>query len=120
MKEFWFTIILFIIIIGGVIANAVYVSTVSERLEWFAEEVDIGKDSDVLIDQLQNYWDKHKRFIGISVDTPQVDAVEKIILSLRLSYDRGESFEFEKYRLHLSEMSREISHLETLSLQTVF
>ena len=120
MKEFWITLILFIIILGGVIANSIYVSAVSQSLEDFAEEMNYERDSEALLDELQGFWSKHKKFIALSVDTPQIDSVEKIIMSLRLAHERRENFEFEKYRLHLFEASREIARLENLSLQTVF
>lgn len=119
MKDFWFAMVLFVIILGGVIVNSIYVSEISRELEGFADRINYERNSEVLLDELQDFWNKHKKFVAISVDTSQIDSIEKIILSLRLAYDRGESFEFEKYRMQLSEVSREMARLETLSLQTV-
>ena len=120
MKDLWIALILLVLILGGIIANSFYIFSVSSKLENITEKLDYNKDPEPLIDELENFWKENRVLLSFSVDTPQLDSIDIIILSLRLAYESEEEFEFEKYRLQLSEVSKEISILERFSLQTVF
>ena len=120
MKDFWISISLFVIVLMCVTINSIYVSSISSKLESIAEELNYDGSPATLISELATLWEKSRVWLSLSVDTPQLDSIDIIIDSLRLSYEMQEPFEFEKYRLQLSELSKEISILEKLTLQTVF
>ena len=120
MKAFWISLALFLLVIGAVIANAAYISYISDRLEEYSKSIQYNKSPADLIEELQDFWDKHRKFIGLSMETPEIDSVEKTILSLKLSYEEGQEFEFERCRLLLAKASREIKRLETFSIENIF
>ena len=119
MKDFLISITLFVIVIVCVAINSIYVSSISSKLESIAERLDLNSSPAPLIAELEAIWEKNRPWLSLSVDTPQLDSVDIIIDSIRLSYEMEDAFEFEKYRLQLSELSKEISILEKLTLQTV-
>ena len=119
MKDFLISITLLIIVLVCVVVNSIYVSSISSRLESISEALDFDSSPAPLIAELEAIWEKNRPWLSLSVDTPQLDSVDIIIASIRLSYEMKEGFEFEKYRLQLSELSKEISILEKLTLQTV-
>ena len=120
MKAFWFSVVLFIIIVGAVVGNSFYVSFLSDSLDRYTKEIENSESPAALINELQDFWNTNRKFAGLSIETPELDSVGRIIVSLRLAYEEGSEFEFKHSLLMLSEASREISRLERLSLENLF
>ena len=120
MRAFICSVVLFIIIIGGVVGNAVYISFVAGRLERYADLLENSNSPDSTLDELWDFWNTHRKFTAISVETKELDAIEKIILTLELSSESGAKFEFENYRRLLKKAATELSRLERLSVESIF
>lgn len=120
MRAFICSVVLFIIIIGGVIGNAFYVSFVADRLEQYADRLKNNKSPTNTLEELWDFWNMHRKFTAISVETKELDAIEKIILTLELSAETGAEFEFENCRRLLKEAATELSRLERLSMESIF
>lgn len=120
MKSFWGSVVLFAIIVFAVIINGIYIIHVSDRLSAYAEQLEKEKNPATLLGELQDFWDYHRRFLSLSVDTATIDEVEKIILALAVSHQNSNLHEFEKHRAYLDEMSKEISRLERLDIENIF
>ena len=72
-----------------------------------------------LLEELQDLWKEHRKFLTFSIDTVTLDEIEKTILSLVVAHESGNSYEFEKYRAYLGEAAREISRFERLDLENI-
>ena len=119
MKAFWFSVILFAMIILAVALNGIYIIRVSEHLREYSDRLE-KENPAALLDELQDYWEYNRRFLSFSMDAITIDEVEKIILSLQVSHQSNDRYEFEKYRVYLNEMAEEISRLERLDIENIF
>ena len=120
MKSFWGSVILFALLILSVTLNGIYVAHVAERIDQYAERLETEKeDPTALLEELQDLWKKHRKFLTFSIDTVTLDEIEKTILSLVVAHESGNSYEFEKYRAYLGEAAREISRFERLDLENI-
>ena len=118
MKSFWGSVILFAILILSVTLNGIYIKSLSERIGGYAERLE-KEDPTALLDELQDLWKQHRKFLAFSIDTITLDDIEKTILSLTVAHERGDGYEFEKYRAYLGEAAREIARFERLDIENI-
>ena len=120
MKGLWASLVLFALMLGFVIGNAIYVKHVADGLARFANDLKNNESPAALLEELQDFWQKHKKFLGLSVETPSLDSVDRAILSLKSAIETNEPFDIESNRLLLEELSRELERVERLSFENIF
>ena len=121
MKAFWISIILFIILIGCIVSNAIYIRKVTDYVT-YSVEVLAANESDRKegLEKLELFWGKHKNIIGLSVGFRELDHFGEIMVGLRWAYDEGDEREFRKYCSLLLDALEEISRSERISIGNIF
>ncbi len=89
MKALIFSLVLFTLVIGLVIANAIYINRASEDIKSLALSVANGESeaSDKLIER----WDRQKTIMALTVGLREVDAVSEQIIKLCVASSLGNS-----------------------------
>lgn len=120
MRSFYLSIFLFIILVIGIISNAVYVIDSSEYLKNAAESLTKADGREENLYRLEEFWSKNQELINISVSNMQLDGVGKIIVSLRCAHEADDESEFLKNCALLGDAADELCRAERLSIGTVF
>ena len=121
MKAWIASLCLFLLLIGVIIANAIYVHRVTDHLREATEALvfDEASTADAL-DALWEYWNRHRALIALSIGFRELDHVCETMISLRASYDTRSASDFEQYRRLLADAADEISRLERFSVENLF
>ena len=121
MKAWVASLCLFLVLIGIIIANAIYVHRVTNHLCGVTEHLqfDDAKAAQAL-DELAAYWNRHRALVALSIGYRDLDHVCETIICLRAAYDTQSASDFETYRRILSDAAVEISRLERFSLENLF
>ena len=121
MKAWIISLCLFVLLIGTIIGNAVYVHRVSAHLRTVTDSLcfENGQTAQAL-DALATYWDKHRPFVALSIGYRDLDHVCETMIFLRAAYDTRNASDFESYRRLLLDAADEISRLERFSVENLF
>ena len=121
MKAWIASLFLFVLLIGIIIANAVYIHRVSAHLQSAANSLCFESEQTAqTLDELSAYWRRHRARIALSISYRDLDHVCETIISLRAAYDTQSASDFENYRQLLSDVAGEISRLERFSVENLF
>lgn len=121
MKAWIVSLCLFILLIGIIIGNAVYVHRVADHLcsTLHALHFEDAKTAATL-EELDAYWQRHHPFISLSISYRELDHVSETMISLRAAYDTQNVSDFEGYRQLLLDAADELSRLERFSVENLF
>lgn len=119
MKAFFISLLLFILLIGGIVGNAVYVHRVTDRLLQSLDAISFSS-SEAEWDELEDYWDRHRAFVALSISYRELDHFSESLIALRAARDADSSFDFEIYHAIAVDAAREIARLERFSLENLF
>ena len=121
MKAWIISLCLFVILIGAIIGNAVYIHRVAEHLCSVTQSLCFEDERSASeLEALEAYWRRHRPFVSLSIGYRELDHVCEVLISLRAAYDSGNSSDFECYRRLLSDAADEISRLERFSVENLF
>ena len=121
MKAWFFSLCLFLVLIGMIIANAIYVHRTSKHICSLLETLSFeGAATKNTLDELQRYWDQHRPFIALSIGYRDLDHVCETLISLRASYEVQSAPDFELYRQVAADAVRDLGRLERFSIENLF
>lgn len=77
MKSFLISLILALLMVGGVVMNGIYINEVGNRIQKDAEQLPLPTDPSCLamVSKLETQWKKDARWIHISVNHSIVDRI---------------------------------------------
>ena len=120
MKALTATLILFALLIGVVVANSIYVRSVSQKIGDIAEDLKTASSKEDAISNLKSIWHRNKPYLNLSIRANEIERMNDLIEALEASYNAQNEAEFQKYCILISELAEEFSHYETISPNSVF
>lgn len=122
MKIFIFSLILFALLICSLVFNYIYVNRVTDRLCSLIlalPSVD-SPDCSARVDELYESWQSAKRVLGISLGVNETDAIEDLLVSLKIYADTNSAVYFENTCALLVNRFRTIATFESFSVENIF
>ena len=120
MRSFITAILLFVILIASVTANALYINSVCSKIDATAESLTNASNKQALISELKSLWKKNVKIFNLSIRVNEIERMNDLIESLSASYDAQNDAEFKKYCTLISELAQDLAHYETLSFRSIF
>ncbi len=120
MKAVPISIILFLILIICIVANAIFINESSSYLSDASNALYAKNDREATLDKLEAFWESRRDIIGLSVSNLILDEADDVIICLREAERSGDEAEFQKYRMRLSDISKKVARAEKLSIGNIF
>jgi hypothetical protein len=120
MRAFIISSLIFAAVLGGVIANAVFVADTADRLCALTSEIITDTGSASAVDELERVWQKRHLPLSISVDLDTVERIDELMISLRSAYAEGAHQEIRRLCLIINDTCEELSRYERLSFYALF
>ena len=119
MKALIAASLLFVLLLGIILANALYVRHVAfeiqDRLARLTEDT-LTSES---LAQLTAYWEKHKKFLSLSVPFRDVAALSQALLSMCAAEQSNNLSDFHLYRNLAMDASHALLRLEYFSIENL-
>ena len=97
MKELIISLILFGLLLVGVSLNAVFVQRCAEYLNDYSQRLQDDADKAALLEALETDWQKSKTVLEWTVAHRELEGIDELMLSLRVSHERGNEADFARY-----------------------
>ena len=120
MRAFIISIVLTVILTVAVIANAAYISKVTEQMKEIVRQIENnGPDSDAF-DELYSIWSRHKKFFSLSVGFAEIDHVTEYITRLGCAIENKSAADMRRNCALLNIFFDDVTRHEKLSLLNIF
>ena len=120
MKAFWFTVALFLILLGCVFLNARFLRRTSEELIGYADQLTEVADREKTVTALERCWDDTRTWISLTVSFQELDHFGELVAQLRWAHDTKNETELIRYRSLLIDAAEELSRTEQFSIENLF
>ncbi len=121
MKAWIVSVCLFLLLIGAIVINAIYVNRVAAHIVDTASTLCLeNPDVQARIVSLESYWNRHRPYVALSIGYRELDHLCEILISLRASYDTQNTSDFELYRQLTIDAATELARLEQFSVENLF
>ena len=117
MKIFIFALALFILLVGFIIFNYIYVNKTSDELAQTTARLSQSINE---INALEEFWETKRPIIVLSSGMSKIDNIYCLIDSLRIYAKYGNTVEFECVRELLINAFLDLSEFESLKLEDIF
>jgi len=117
MKSFVLTVILFCLLISVIVINSLYTKNIANEIEKKITDLDFEEEITDELNEIQEYWEKQEKIVGISVGFKEIDKTCELIISLKTYYQYQNKQEFERVKLLLLDVIEEITRLEKFNLR---
>ena len=116
MRSLSITVALFLLLIICIIFNSLYIHRCADRITEMATEILDGCEAR----ELEMFWNNNKAYVGISISEAQIDNISRIITSIQLDQEYGNTPELEKDVALLLQAVESLRQYESLSIQSLF
>ena len=121
MKAWIISLVLFILLLGLIIGNAVYIHRVAARLCEISDSLVFDEEeTEARFEMLEAYWERNRAFIALSISYRELDRVAEMMISLRSAYETKNASDFEEYRRLFRDVADEISRFERFSVENLY
>lgn len=120
MKAFIISLLLTLILTVSVIANAVYISTVTEQMKSLVDGIGQNLSDDKAFRELENTWARHKKFFSVSVGFEEIDHVTEYITRLGYDIESGSDIDVRRNCALLQNFFCDVTRHEKISLFNIF
>ena len=122
MKSLIATSVLFILMLGGIAANTVYVNRVADDLEQVVLALPDAREADCVsaVSALQESWDRRVDFIEFASGFSTVDRISEYVSTLLVCASIGDVYGYYSARTLLLDAVSDMRRPENLSLGTIF
>ncbi len=112
------SVLLFGLMLGGIVFNAIYINKVTTRLQNALDELpDIfSPDCAVRAQELLAYWEKHEPYVGLSVSFTVVDRLTEQAILLAACAEGGDVFGFQSALALVKDCVQDVRRLEQFSI----
>lgn len=119
MKSFVIASFLFILLIGLIIGNAIYVHHVSNQILWQLEALSFEDTADEVAAP-GRYWERHRAFVSLSLGYRELDHLTESLISMEAAHKSLDASDFERFREICRDAARELTRLERFSAENLF
>ena len=121
MKTFWCSLVVFLLLLGAITVNYFYVNRTADELLRLTDALpDDPQEAAQALNELSDYWDSHRDWLGMSVSYLELNHVGELIVSMDINREQGETAEFLRCRALLSPAIDEVRRLEQFKVWNVF
>ena len=120
MKAFIISLILTIILVIAVIANAIYISRITEQMKSLVTEICRGSSRDKAFEELNNIWAHNKSFFTISVGFDEIDHVTEYVTRLGFAIEEHDDIGIRRNCALLENFLSDVTRHESISLLNIF
>ena len=119
MKSFVIASFLFILLIGLIVGNAIYVHHVSKQILLRLDALSFESTADEVAAPGQ-YWDCHRAFVSLSLGYGELDHLTESLISMEAAHKTLNASDFERFREICRDAARELTRLEQFSAENLF
>lgn len=121
MKSLAISIILFILLITGLILNAIYINEETSKLTVLVKGLDDinCEDFDEQISRLEEEWQRFRRIADISCQHSDLNKIDLTIQEMKARAEVNSPEDYETARQALIFLLKELSRLEKLSPESL-
>ena len=118
MKILIVSTLLFALMLGGIVFNAIYINKVTTRLQNALEELpDISSpDCTKQAREVLAYWEKHEPYVGLSVSFTMIDRLTEQAILLAACAECEDVFGFQSALALLRDCVQDVRRLEQFSI----
>ena len=120
MKVVWISTALFLLMLGGIVWNAVYIHQSGAYLSSTIAAMESPERREEALSNVEAFWNKHQSLFGLSVSFRELDHFGELLTQLRWAHDRGSEEDFQKYRTLLQDAVEEITRNEQCFIKNLF
>ena len=120
MKAFIISLLLFLLLIGCIILNTVFLNRSADHFRALAMAIETPENRRESLEELAATWEKQKKWIGLTVSFRELDHFGEIITQLHWAYEQKNEQEFQKYRSLFLDAIEEITRTERFSIENLF
>ena len=117
MKSFFCSLGIFILMLGLIVWNYVYMASTCDALAEKIEALPACDGADDALAALSEYWDREKNKIGISVSQHTIDKMNDCMAELKYAVKNRDAQIFECARYRAISIVEELRDAESLSLE---
>lgn len=119
MKTFYLTLFLFIILVGAIVANVVFVWHTADTLETMVASLPDLPETGAALAELETFWQKRRVPLSLSVPAGAILLFDTALTGLRSSAECGRKADYELYRAEALLAIRGLARLERFSAENL-
>ncbi len=119
MKSVVLSLLLFLLILGAIVANSFYVSHFCDDILEIAQKLEYSEQKETLISEMKVVWNKNRDWLDFSIKLNEIERMNDLIESLESAYKANNQAEFSKYCALITELAQEFAEHEKLSLRSI-
>ena len=121
MKSFAISILLTVLMLSGIVWNAIYINNVADRMnEMLSALPDVGNDDcSGAAQEIADYWEKNSLYVGLSVSYTVADRVSEQAATLCACAECNDLFGYRTALALLRDAVGDMRRLEQFSLENL-
>jgi len=119
MKTFYLSLFLFILLVGLIVGNAIFVRYTTAALEKDIGALPSITDAGAALDTLEMLWQKRRIWLSLSVPAGQMLHFETAFSGMRSAVKNGDAADYEIYRAQALLAVRGLARLERFSAENL-
>ena len=117
MKSFIFSIIIFSLLIILVISNSIYIHQVADKM--LTISASLSPSNIEATEELYSIWQNNRLIFTISIHDSEIEKISELTENLKSAATIGDSTEFNKNVVLLSDLLQELKKNEEISFQGI-
>ena len=119
MKTFYLTLFLFIILIGAIAGNAVFVLRTADTLQSMVASLPAVPETGAALTELETLWQRRRVLLSLSVPAGALLLFDTALTGIRSSAESGIKADYELYRAEALLAIRGLVRLERFSAENL-
>ena len=121
MKAWIVSLCLFVLLLGAIVGNAIYVRHVASHVSHEVLALTLeDADGNRQLAALEAYWAHHRPYVAFSIGYRELDHLCESLIALRAAYDARSMADFAIYRRLTADAAEELARLEQFSVENLF
>ena len=123
MKIFLTAIIILLVLIGGVTANAIFlhdrIDTLIDIVLSLPEDFSETEPYRIATDELTDLWEKTHPFTAVTVSAARIENIDRAINNMKVGWDTQDETNYRQSRAELLLLFRRLRAIESCSLFSI-
>ena len=119
MRSVVISLFLFALLVFLTAVNVKFIGDSEKYIVSLAEEMANESGREDALSSLEDFWNRRKDIIGLTVSYTQLDRMSEMLVCARCAYDAKNEHEFQKYRALIIDAAEGISRTEKFSIGNI-
>ncbi len=119
MKTFYLTLFLFMVLVGLIAGNAVFVLQTANALQSRVEALPASSEADAALDELETFWQRRRVPLSLSVPASALLLFDTALTGMKSTAGSGNAADYELYRDEALLAIRGLARLERFSAENL-